>query len=686
MATMTRFASEGFSELRRRFRRASLRKHVNVLDARHRAALATLGRTAWQSGVDLSAFPGLRDDIARLVNRAGDLAATTSRLNAERTEWQNKRQAEDARFDGLMRPVSAAQAEADTAVRNARSVLADRERVAREIEARVTRLAADIAKPPAAQSGSAPAVSSEALRAQHEAAVAEVAPAHAAREQAAADLAARNAKAKQLAEEAAKIQAERKAALQPIDIELKRLADETGRAGQETANVGREQDDQFGKLGAALREKRVNEPALAAAVQAVDALESERASTQTELDRSLQLTKAMPAGTMGLFWGVFLGIPLVAIGLFAYLHLGGGNAGVGGTVAGGSGAAEVGRPEAAAVTAARQSYGRWAAKEAASHPPQWTDPSRLAEVSTEEAAKDKDVEAYLQAPGDPQKRERAVQILHEDLSRLGSSARQRHLPMLMRIARGGEPELRGAATDAIGMIGPTGEADEVLLQVLNDPVPDVRESAVHALGQVRDRRDLAPLVRLAQLSVSKNGQQANTMAPEVEPDAKRAGIPSYPGAVYLYYVSNPGAGRLAYAVPGPLQTVLEFYAGKAGKEPLDADAFALAYLGATRGDPTAAKRLGDEVEAWYKEVMAAGRTGPDIQAEMVRRSAILENLPAFRYNDPGVYRGVKFVALEMETVKGEKRASRWAAIAEMPSLSKVLVEVHVPPIVGAAGK
>lgn len=679
MASITRFASEGFSELRRRFRRSSLRKQLAALDAQHRAALAALGRTAWVSGLDLSAHAAVRDDIARLVSRAGELAAATQRIGNERAEWQARKQAEDTRFDALLRPVAAAQAEADAAVRTARSALADKERAVRELEGQVTRLSAELAKPPAAPGAGAAQPTADALRSQHQAALAALGPARVAKEQATAAVTAASEAAKQRADEAARIQADRKAALAPIDAELKRLVEDAGRAGQETATVGREQDEHFARLGASLRQSNVADAAVAPQVQAVDAVIGQRATTQAELDASLQLTRAMPAGTMLLFWAVFAGLPVAAIAIVTAVRF----TGPGNGLLGGSTAVESASQSPALEV--RRAFALWRMERAKRGAADASNRD-LARVEVEEVQKDQAVTAFLQSPGDEQKRQRAVQILREDLQRLGSTANHRHMPVLMKIAREGEPELRAAAAEAMGMIGPRESEMDALVGALNDPVREVREAALAALGQVKGSERAPLLVKLARDSAAQRSQQGGRYQPQPEPDEKKLGAPLYPGATYLHYASDAEAGRAAYAAPDPLQKVLEFYAAKTGRAAMDAEGFSRAYLGATPGDPGGMRRAAEEMAAWYKGLVESGRQGPEIEKELNRRNAALQNLPLFRYNDPATYAGVRFVALEEATTRGERRAPRWAAIADSPALGRVLVELHVPPEAMAGGK
>ncbi len=80
----------------------------------------------------------------------------------------------------------------------------------------------------------------------------------------------------------------------------------------------------------------------------------------------------------------------------------------------------------------------------------------------------------------------AVPMIKEDVLTLGSSANPAHLHVLADILQSDEAELRAAAADAIGMIGPTPAETTALTVAFNDRVPDVRRSAQLALEQSRD--------------------------------------------------------------------------------------------------------------------------------------------------------------------------------------------------------
>jgi HEAT repeat protein len=90
--------------------------------------------------------------------------------------------------------------------------------------------------------------------------------------------------------------------------------------------------------------------------------------------------------------------------------------------------------------------------------------------------------------GDKTLRESAVRVLTQDIETMGASGAPAYLPILTVILRSREAELRLAAADSIGMIGPTAAETPELTRLLNDPVPGVAAAARRALAERPLRR------------------------------------------------------------------------------------------------------------------------------------------------------------------------------------------------------
>jgi transcription antitermination factor NusG len=161
-------------------------------------------------------------------------------------------------------------------------------------------------------------------------------------------------------------------------------------------------------------------------------------------------------------------------------------------------------------------------------------------------------------------RKDAVEILKEDLHTLGSSAKRTYMPIILKTFKSDEPELRIAAADAIGMIGPQDSDADLLTPMTNDPVPDVRR----AVGQMIARGKGPALTLLAQ----RTSSMRTGLTPETATDATKFTMPVAPESAYLFYASDAAFGRLAYVVKGMNET-MAFFKGKAKKGPLKLEEF-----------------------------------------------------------------------------------------------------------------
>ncbi len=602
---MSGFLVNGFREIGRKSNRFGLRRQLAAHDRKRRDALAELGRAAWSAGIDLTAFGEQRDQLQRLDARDGELRATSVRLDKERTDLEARRQAEVARFDGLLQPARARQAESDAALKAARARLAEKDK--------------------AIQAAGQAAAPTEA----------------AARQALAAEVAARNDESAKAAGEVGRLDGEKKTALVPIDADLKRIRQESSGATSERASVGREQTDRFRDLGLALYDRKSADPALAASVEAVAAIDRNRGTTQAAIDSSLAETGAMPRGTMPKFWAVLL-VPILC------------------------------------AVAAYAAYSRFASQESSegveAGAPQMAGASG---IRAEELRKDEAVKA-LAASTDASARAKAVGILEADLMELGSSADRASLPLLAAVLKRGEPELRAAAAHAIGMIGPTRTELQMLVEALNDPAPTVRDAVSQALDQIDD-----PSARLLVRRTRSSGPERSRSREEglkdtVLPEASSLGMPVYPGATFLRFASDVGSGRVTFSSLDPIEKVVQFYQKAAGRTALSAEEFSRAYLGASPGDPSGSEQLGRETEAWIRDAMKAGRPPADLEKEMTRRAAQLGDLPLVRYADPEIYRSPVFIGFEAPASDGTPVRGRHVAIFDDRSLGRTGFALHLP--------
>ena len=644
MAGKLQFISDGVHEIGRKITRRKLRNRQRALEGQRQEALLRLGRRAAEAKIDLTAYSDLRDKLRLLDDRAGQLTARTSELQAQSDALQSERKAELTRFDELSRPVLKEKEETDTALRTARARVTENERAIAGLQGRLKWLTDELARP--AQEAASGQRSRESLLAEQKGTSNQIAAAARVREGLAAEVNRLTGESQRLADHLSRIETDRKSIVAPIDAKFKQAQQESKGATREISDVGREQTDCFTRLGAALYRQKEAHPALQECRQAVEAIDEDRAEVKAALDASVNLTLAMPRWTMLKFTAVPLLLVVLGLGvLLAVYSLSGESSETG--------------PLQYIARHIKGSAGEVA------------DSS----VTAEESRKDETVRAFLRSPDEELKRRDAVQILENDLMTVGSTADRSYLPYLVRILRRGEPELRAAAGHSIGMIGPASSELPVLLEALNDPVPGVRDAALAALQQVREDSAIRLLVRRIQAGAGDSGRRnRERFRAEPVPDSGSLDVPIYEGATFLHYASDPGIGRASFVTDAPVQKVVDFYRSRSGRPALQADEFTRAYFGGTPQDPTGAKRLASESEASLKRAVQAGKPEAEIRVEMEKYAARMQSLPQARYMDSEVYGAPAFVALEDSIPAG--RTIRYIAVFEDRALGKTGFEVY----------
>ncbi len=126
--------------------------------------------------------------------------------------------------------------------------------------------------------------------------------------------------------------------------------------------------------------------------------------------------------------------------------------------------------------------------------------------------------------------------------------------------------VRAAAATALASPYASAAETPVLAELADDPVPAVRAAALKSLRSSNDPT-AQRIASRAEVYNDHAATDANDESSETAPAAASLGVPMPAGAVYLYFASNPGAGRYAwYTTQSPAQ-VLAGLAGK-GKGPL----------------------------------------------------------------------------------------------------------------------
>ena len=183
-----------------------------------------------------------------------------------------------------------------------------------------------------------------------------------------------------------------------------------------------------------------------------------------------------------------------------------------------------------------------------------------------------------------------VAILKEDLLTLGATADRQYIPDIAKIFRRREVELRLAAADAIGMIGPEDSDVDMLIPLTNDPVPDVRHAVSnmvpHGKGKALD------------LLKERIYPRRTGPTPEKPQDPAKLPVPVVPDSIYLFDSSEISFGRVSYVMRGRGKSdPAQFFNAKAKKSPYKWEEFQQQYR----------YQLQDEQEALDQAQQAKGK-------------------------------------------------------------------------------
>jgi len=235
-------------------------------------------------------------------------------------------------------------------------------------------------------------------------------------------------------------------------------------------------------------------------------------------------------------------------------------------------------------------------------------------------------------------RKDAIDILKEDLHTLGSSADRTHAPAILAIFKSDEPELRIAAADALGMIGPQATDVETLAMVANDPVPDVRRAVTETL-----RHGKGDVFALLSKRVSVSVREGRT--PETVPDPGKYAMPVPPGSTYLFFSSDVEHGRLSFVTKG-MNEVMAFFKNKAKRSPLKLEEFQEAYRDQLDDEQRVRDAATDEVAKQMEGVKPDPANMEEfsqkmgqVQAALARKTLMMLNdmYPPDLFGSPTVY-------------------------------------------------
>jgi hypothetical protein len=263
------------------------------------------------------------------------------------------------------------------------------------------------------------------------------------------------------------------------------------------------------------------------------------------------------------------------------------------------------------------------------------------------------------APDCDKLRTQFVEIIKEDLWTLGSSADRKFLPDILRAFTLDEVELRIAAAQAFGMIGPQDQDADTLAHLANDPVADVRHAVTNAIPQGKGKALDLLKQRVIHL---RTGREVEKPA-----DPARFSMPAAPDSAYLFDSSDATKGRLSYLARGKSDPT-QFYKAKAKKGPYKWDQFKEQYRYQLRDEDeamdqaqrAAAKQLESEpppdpatnMEAYVQHMQKLASVST--QGSMGR--TFFDNYQTNLYGTPTVY------ILEERQIGQRNYATRYAVV------------------------
>ena len=240
----------------------------------------------------------------------------------------------------------------------------------------------------------------------------------------------------------------------------------------------------------------------------------------------------------------------------------------------------------------------------------------------------------------------AIEILKEDVLTVGASADDVYFPILQKIFfKSDVLDLRLAAVDAIGMIGPTDRDLGQLTRMANDPVPDVRK----AVGGLLNRINTPAVAFFNQRAGAGLGIRSG-QTPDTPADPAKYSMPVAPNSTYLFYASAAQHGRLTYVDEKGPDSAAAFFKGKAKKGPMKLEEFNQLYQYQLRDEEEARdkiwKQASDASDKQMKVVEKDMTSNPQAALEVIMKQQgeqavktmmeIDDRYQAERYDSPKV--------------------------------------------------
>lgn len=263
-------------------------------------------------------------------------------------------------------------------------------------------------------------------------------------------------------------------------------------------------------------------------------------------------------------------------------------------------------------------------------------------------------------------RKEAVEILKEDLLTLGSSADHGFLLSILPAFKREETELRIAAADAIGMIGPQDQDIDVLAPLANDPVPDVRRAVSQMLSHGKGNA--------FNLLAQRTSSMRMGLTPETPPDPGVFKLPMAPASTYLFYSSDAAVGRLSY-LSKHMNELAAFFKGKAKNGPFKLDEFKDRFRYQLKDEDEAGDRARKEKSKELEKQLASLKPDPANPAYMEKMLQLQsENLSTlgtfFETYRPELYGTPTVYVLEERQIGQRTYPTRYAVLYQDLAIRK----------------
>lgn len=307
-------------------RKSSLRKSKRVLEEKEKALnvkLTALGKKARDAKLDISQFGDLSGTLSQIEGKGKEIGAKLDELNKQATGLEEKRKAENIRFDALWKDLETKKKPVDSESKSEKDKLEKAQKEADSIQKRLKNIPDEeekIRKKITESQGNAQAQAElekklTALKEEQKQLDAKLPGLTKIIQAVREKITPLDLQSGRLEAEMKKAKDQRKKEIEDIDKTLSKVKGEINEFNKQQKGVSGQQVQNFQALGKKLSEANVTDPAISAKMEAVKAAEKEMASVRTNI-QTLEGQKA--PGARGAVWkmaGLILVFLIVIAGI-----------------------------------------------------------------------------------------------------------------------------------------------------------------------------------------------------------------------------------------------------------------------------------------------------------------------------------------------------------------------------------